>query len=287
MKTCAFIKSLFVSTVMLSAVATSVSAQAEEKQWTKITIATEGAFRPYNFTKADGTLDGYEIELSKYLCDHMKIECTIVAQPFDSIIPALNAGKFDAIMAGLTATPKREETIDFSISYGLTPQTFATLKDSPLAKLPHTGETLYLAKDEAATTQVVSDVSAALKGTTVGVQTAALGLSLLDKYFKDAIDIREYKTTEQHDLDLKAGRVDLIVASLAYLTDVAKKPGNEDIVMTGPFFKGGILGRGVAVGLRKNEPELQKKFNEAIEAAKADGTIKTLSEKWFGFDVTP
>jgi octopine/nopaline transport system substrate-binding protein len=283
MKTSTVIKSLFVSAVLL----TSVSAQAEDKKWEKITIATEGAFRPYNFTKPDGTLDGYEIDLIKYLCNHMKVECTVIAQPFDSIIPALNAGKFDAIMAGLTATPKREETIDFSISYGLTPQTFATLKDSPYAKLPHTGETLYIAKDEAATEKVVADVSAELKGRTVGVQTATLGQALLDKYFKDSVDVREYKTTEQHDLDLKSGRVDLIVASLAYLTDAQKKPGNEEIIMTGPFFKGGILGRGVAVGLRKNEPELQKLFNEAIAAAKEDGTIKTLSEKWFGFDVTP
>lgn len=77
------------------------------------------------------------------------------------------------------------------------------------------------------------------------------------------------------------------MASLAYLTDAAKKPGNEDIVMTGPFFKGGILGRGVAVGLRKDDTELKKMFDDAIEAAKADGTIKRLSEKWFGFDVTP
>lgn len=287
MRTSKLIPSVFASILVLSGVTAMTAAQAEDKKWTKITIATEGAFRPYNFTKADGTLDGYEIELSKHLCAQMKVECTIIAQPFDSIIPALNAGKFDAIMAGLTATPKREETIDFSISYGLTPQTFATLKDSPFAKLPHSGETLYLAKDEQATATVVDEVSAALKGRTVGVQTATLGLSLLDKYFKDNVDIREYKTTEQHDLDLKAGRVDLIVASLAYLTDAAKKPGNEDIVMTGPFFKGGILGRGVAVGLRKNEPELQKLFNEAIETAKTDGTIKTLSEKWFGFDVTP
>ncbi len=190
-------------------------------------------------------------------------------------------------MAGLTATPKREETIDFTVSYGLTPQTFATLKDSPFAKLPHTGETLYLAKDEEANQKAIDEIAAEIKGRTVGVQTASLGLSLLDKYFKDSTDIREYKTTDQHDLDLKSGRVDLVVASLAYLSDAAKKPGNEDIVMTGPYFKGGILGRGVAVGIRKNEPELQKMFNEAIEAAKADGTIKKLSEKWFGFDVTP
>lgn len=287
MKTSLFTKSLLASALMLGAVSASATAQAEEKKWTKITIATEGAFRPYNFTKPDGTLDGYEIELSKYLCEQMKVECEIVAQPFDSIIPALNAGKFDAIMAGLTATPKREETIDFSVSYALTPQTFATLKDSPFAELPHTGETLYLAKEEDKTAAAVKDITAAIDGRTVGVQTATLGLSLLNKYFKDGVDIREYKTTEQHDLDLKSGRVDLIVASLAYVKDAAQKPGNENIVMTGPFFKGGILGRGVAVGIRKNEPELQKMFNEAIEKAKADGTIKALSEKWFGFDVTP
>ncbi len=283
MKTMGLFKALFVSALVL----TTASAHAQEKKWTKITIATEGAFPPYNFTRPDGTLDGYEVDLYKDLCARMKVECTIAAQPFDGIIPALNAGKFDAIMAGLTATPKREETIDFSVSYGLTPQTFATLKDSPFAKLPHTGETLYLAKDEAASQKVIDELAAEIKGRTVGVQTASLGLSLLDKYFKDSTDIREYKTTDQHDLDLKSGRVDLIVASLAYLTDAAKKPGNEDIVMTGPYFKGGILGRGVAVGIRKNEPELQKMFNEAIEAAKADGTIKKLSEKWFGFDVTP
>jgi octopine/nopaline transport system substrate-binding protein len=283
MKTKGLFKALFVSAIVV----TAASAQAEEKTWTKITIATEGAFRPYNFTKPDGTLDGYEIELSKDLCARMKVECTMIAQPFDGIIPALNAGKFDAIMAGLTATPKREETIDFSVSYGLTPQTFATLKDSPFAKLPHTGETLYLAKDEAAAQKAIDDVAAEIKGRTIGVQTSSLGLSLLEKYFKDSTDIREYKTTDQHDLDLKSGRVDLVVASLAYLSDATKKPGNEDIVMTGPFFKGGILGRGVAVGLRKGEPELQKMFNEAIDAAKADGTVKRLSEKWFGFDVTP
>lgn len=283
MKSTGLFKALFVSALVL----TTASAHAEGKKWDKITIATEGAFRPYNFTKPDGTLDGYEVDLYKDLCARMKVECTLVAQPFDGIIPALNAGKFDAIMAGLTATPKREETIDFTVSYGLTPQTFATLKDSPFAKLPYTGETLYLAKDEAASQKVIDEVAAEIKGRTVGVQTASLGLSLLDKYFKDSADIREYKTTDQHDLDLKSGRVDLVVASLAYLSDAAKKPGNEDLVMTGPFFKGGILGRGVAVGIRKNEPELQAMFNEAIEAAKADGTIKKLSEKWFGFDVTP
>jgi octopine/nopaline transport system substrate-binding protein len=57
--------------------------------------------------------------------------------------------------------------------------------------------------------------------------------------------------------------------------------------VTGPRFQGGLLGRGSSVGLRKTDPELKAMFNDAIAAAKADGTIKKLSDKWFGFDVTP
>ena len=63
----------------------------------------------------------------------MKVECTIEAQSFDGIIPALNAGKFDAIMAGMSATAKREEVMAFTQAYGTTGQTFAVLKSSPLA----------------------------------------------------------------------------------------------------------------------------------------------------------
>lgn len=283
MKLARLIKALFVSVTMLA----SVSAHAEDKKWTQITIATEGAFRPYNFTNADGSLDGYEIELSKYLCAQMKIECTVVAQPFDGMIPALNAGKFDAIMAGMSATPKREEVISFSTSYGITPQTFAVLKSSPLATMPHSGEVFSLTNNEAGALEAIKEITPLLDGKAIGVQTSAIAVSLLDKYFKDVMDVREYKTTDQHDLDLKSGRVDLVIASQSYLSSAIAKPGNEDIVITGPRFQGGVLGKGVAVGLRKDDAELKAMFDAAIETAKADGTIKALAEKWFGFDITP
>ncbi|UXN06603.1 transporter substrate-binding domain-containing protein [Bartonella sp. HY761] len=262
-------------------------AQAQEKPITSIRIGTEGAFRPFNFTKPDGSLDGYEIDLGNALCEKMKVECTFVIQPFDSMIPALNAGKFDVIMSGLTNTAKRRETIDFSQSYSLTPQVFATLKGSPLDPLPHQGETLQLASDKENAEKAIEDIKAAVKGRVIGVQTASLGLSLLDAYYKDSSEIREYKTTQQHDLDLKAGRVDMIVASLGYFNDLKTKPGYEDLVLVGPYYKGGLLGQGAGVGMRKNSPQLQAMFNKAIDEAKADGTIKRLSEKWFGFDVTP
>lgn len=277
------IKALCVSALTLAA----AGAHAEGKKWTRVTIATEGAFKPYNFTKPDGTLVGYEIELTKYLCDHMKVECTIVVQNFDGMIPALNAGKFDAIISGMSATAKREQVIDFSDSYGSTGQAFATLKSSELDGMPEKGQVFSLASNEAGAVAEIEKLKPMLQGKTIGVQTASTGAAFVDKYLKGVVTVREYKTTEEHDLDLTAGRVDLVMASMAYLTTASQKPGNEDMTTAGPRFQGGFLGRGSSVGLRKTDPELKAMFNDAIAAAKADGTIKTLSEKWFGFDVTP
>nr|WP_092495170.1 transporter substrate-binding domain-containing protein [Faunimonas pinastri] len=263
------------------------AAHADEKKWTKINIATEGAFRPWNYTNADGSLGGFEVDLYKDLCARMKVECTMTAQPFDSLIPALNAGKFDAIIAGMSATPKREQVISFSVPYGTTGQTFATLKDSDLAKMPDKGEVFSLATNEAGAAAEVEKLKPLLKGKVIGVQTASIAETWLNKYLKDTVEIREYKTTEEHDLDLLAGRIDLTIASMAYLSTAAAKPGNEDMVVVGPRFQGGMLGRGSSVGMRKGDTELKAMFDKAIGEAQADGTIKKLSAKYFGFDVTP
>ena len=79
-----------------------------------VKIATEGAYAPWNFTGAGGKLEGFEIELANELCARMKVKCEVVAQDWDGIIPALNAKKYDAIMAGMNITDKRLEVVDFS-----------------------------------------------------------------------------------------------------------------------------------------------------------------------------
>lgn len=276
-------KHAIVLAATLAVAAFSPAASAEDR----IAIATEGAFPPYNLTRPDGTLDGYDVELGNDLCTRMKIECTFVAQAFDGMIPALTAGKFDAIMAGMSATEKRKEVIDFSISYGSTGQSFATLKESPLADLPMKGELFSLATNEAGARKAAEELKPLLEGKVVGVQTASIAARFIDEYLKDAVEVREYKTTEQHDLDLVAGRVDLTMASMGYLVTAVEKPANSDMVITGPRFQGGMLGAGSSVGLRKEDTALRARFDEAIHAAIADGTIKRLSEKWFGFDLTP
>lgn len=253
----------------------------------KVRIATEGAFPPYNWTESDGKLAGFEIDLYKDLCARAKLDCTIEAQNFDGMIPALNGGKFDVIMAGMSITPKREEAVLFSQPYTNVGQIFMTLKSGPVGDLGDTGAIYSLDTDQKAAQAAVDKIRPKLKGKVVGVQTSTIGAAFLAQYLGKDVELREYKTTEQHDLDLQAGRVDAVFASIAYLTKSKDKAKNDDIIITGPRFTGGLLGKGAGMAFRKADVELKNKFDSAISAAKADGTIKNLSVKYFGFDVTP
>jgi len=108
---------------------------ADAKDWKTVKIATEGAFRPWNFVEG-GKLNGLDVELAGELCKRMQVTCEVMAQDWDGIIPALQAGKYDAIIAAMTITPKRREVIDFSRTYAIGPHGFAVQKAGPLANLP-------------------------------------------------------------------------------------------------------------------------------------------------------
>jgi octopine/nopaline transport system substrate-binding protein len=97
------------------------------------------------------------------------------------------------------------------------------LKSNALAKLPDDGKVYSLMPDGlAAAEKSINEIKPLLKGKVIGVQTSTAQANFLEKYFKDVIDIRQYKTTEQHDLDLAAGRVDGVFASISYLKGVVR-----------------------------------------------------------------
>ncbi len=106
-------------TRLTAAIATllALAPAAYAKDWTHITIATEGAFPPYNMHAPDGSLTGFEIDYAHALCADMKVKCDIIAQDWDGIIPGLQAGKYDAIMAAMSITPKRKEVLAFAGPY--------------------------------------------------------------------------------------------------------------------------------------------------------------------------
>src|SRR4051794_30938987 len=114
----------------LGLLASALALGGATAQTKTVKIATEGAYAPWNFTGAGGKLEGFEIDLANDLCARMKVKCEIVAQDWDGIIPALNAKKYDAIMAGMNITDERQKAIGFSRAYASGPHGWGVLKDS-------------------------------------------------------------------------------------------------------------------------------------------------------------
>ncbi|PSS59735.1 ABC transporter substrate-binding protein [Ensifer sp. NM-2] len=253
---------------------------------TKISIATEGAYPPWNFAKADGGLDGYEIDLIQALCTRMKIECAVTAQEWNGIIPGLTVGKYDAIMASMGVTEERKKVIAFSKPYAKAPNGFLATGDGELKDLPETGKAFDLAASPKEAEAAIAELKAKLAGRIVGVQTGSTAAKFAEQYLKD-LDIRDYPSFEQLGLELTAGRIDLAVANVTAFKAVIDANAKGALVLTGPTFAGGVLGLGtINVALRQDDDVLRKAFDTAIDALNTDGTNKALTEKWFGVDIS-
>ncbi|EKT4458097.1 MULTISPECIES: lysine/arginine/ornithine ABC transporter substrate-binding protein [Pseudomonas] len=277
-------KSLTLSAIILSGVCASF-ANAEDSQ--VIRIATEGAYAPWNFVKPGGQLDGFEIELARDLCDRMKAKCEITAHDWEGLIPSLNSGKIDAIMAGMSITPKRQEVIGFSRPYAAPLNGFLVLDSSSLSRLPGESKSIDLDKDEPGAEAVIKEMAPLLKGKVIGVQGSTTASGFAEKYLSKVVEVREYKTVDSHNMDLMSGRIDAVLANAVVLKLATQDASMKGADMAGPVFSGGVFGPGIGIGLRKSDADLKAKFDEAITAAVKDGTVKQLSEKWLKFDVTP
>jgi octopine/nopaline transport system substrate-binding protein len=272
---------------IVAALALGITAgAAAAKEWTTVKIATEGAYPPWNATDSSGQLVGFELDLAKDLCGRMGVECEVVAQDWEGIIPALQAGKYDVIMAGMSITDERKKVIQFSDSYAATPARFAVLKDSDLASYAGKLDRANLDEVDADEQAAIDAMKEAFDGKTVGVQVATTHANVLDTYLADTVEIRKYDTQENLDLDLQSGRVDLALASMSYWQPLMNTEKGADFAVIGPGMTGGPFGSGVGVGIRQEDSDLVELFNQAIAAAKADGTITKLSEQWFGFDAS-
>ena len=253
--------------------------------WSKIKIGTEGAYPPWNGTNAAGELEGAEIDLVRDLCARMNAECELVAQDWDGIIPALQNGKYDAIIAGMSITAERMEVINFSQGYANEPASFSVLKSSSLAALGHSGK-VNMDSLNATSEGLLASLKSTLNGTTVGVQGSTTHENFVKQVLGDSVTMKSYDTQENLELDLSIGRIDAALSDQGSMEKFMESDNGKDIVFIGPGLGGGPFGEGVGVGLRKRDTDLLKIFNKAIDEARADGTLAEHFTKWFGKDIS-
>jgi len=238
--------------------ASAVHAQATQK----IKVGVEGAYPPFSEVGPDGKLKGFDIDIAFALCAQMKVECTLVQQDFDGMIPALQARKFDAIIASMSITPERQKAVAFSDKYYQTPARLVAKAGSNL------------------------QVPAGLKGKKIGVQRSTIHDRYASDMFKGA-EIVRYTKQDEVFLDLAAGRIDAtLVDSVAADVGFLKTPAGKGFGFVGPTYTDvKYFGIGAGVAIRKSDTDLQAKFNEALKAIRANGTYKKIEAKYFDFDV--
>lgn len=242
----------------------AVCGSALAKEWKEVRIGVEGAYPPFSFVQPDGQLAGFDIDIAKALGKAMGVKVTLVTQDWDGMIPALLAKKYDAIIASMSITEERLKKVGFSHKYYRTPAKFIIKKG--------TMETFS---------------REAIKGKAVGVQRATIhDKYLTDNYGKD-VTIKRYGTQDEAYLDLAAGRVDMLLADSVALSDgFLKKPEGKDYMFIGPDLNDPKwFGNGAGIAIRKEDKDLAEMFNKAIDTIRADGTYKTIQDKYFDFNV--
>jgi len=240
-------KTFILASVTALALATTVQAQET------VRIATEGAYAPWNFLDDSGKPAGFEIELGNAICEKAALNCEFLINDWDSIIPNLLAGNYDLIMAGMSITDERRETIDFTDPYfPPDPSRFAAMAGSNL------------------------DFSA-LQGARIGVQGGTIQAGYAEANLAADNTVVSFTTADQAMADLAAGNLDTVLADGAYVEPVIAA-ANGAVELVGEEI---MIGDGYAAGIRKEDTELKGKINEALTALKADGSLDALIAKWF------
>jgi len=232
----------------------NADAPAAETSGKTIRIATEGAYPPFNYTNADGSLAGFDIDVANALCAQMQAKCEIVAQDWDGIIPGLLAQKYDAVIAGMSITDERQEKVDFSEPYFA--NTMVWLTDTNGKFDPK-----------------------AIKNLTLGGQRSTTpGAYLQDNYEgKDGNTVKLYDNYDNAYLDLKSGRSDAVLAekvsAKSWLADnpegfgiVGDEIDNDD---------------NIAIAVRKGDP-IKDDFNKALSEIRSNGELARLEQENFG-----
>ena len=226
-------------------------------------VGVEGAYPPFSWKEADGSLKGFDIDFALEVCKRLNRKCILVEQEWDGMIPALLARKFDTIIASMSITEERKKKVDFTVKYYNTPARLVVNKKSA-AELLLRG----------------------LEGKRLGVQRATTHQCYADKFFGDA-EIVLYGTQEEVFQDLASGRLDAQLSdSLQALEGFLNKDAGKDFM----FFGGDrddlqCMGEGAGFAVRKKDSNLRDSLSKAIADIRADGTYNKINAKYFDIDI--
>jgi lysine/arginine/ornithine transport system substrate-binding protein len=252
--------SLFVAAALMG----SVSIVNAETQST-LRFGIEAAYPPFESKSPSGQLEGFDVDVGNAVCAKMGVKCEWVENSFDGLIPALQGRKFDVINSAMNITEKRKQSIVFTPAIYVVPIVMVAKRSSSL--LP--------------------DVKS-LQGKSVGVLQGSSQEDFLKQHWATAgVSIVSYQEQDQVYADLVAGRLDAAVqeAQTVEVGFLSKPEGHDYAIVGNPLSDPATLGEGTGFGMRTGDKALTQKVDAALEALKKDGTLSSLSQKYFKRDI--
>ncbi|RSK29401.1 transporter substrate-binding domain-containing protein [Bacillus sp. HMF5848] len=218
----------------------------------KFTFAASGEFKPFSVTDPKGVMSGFDIEVGEAVAEKLGLEPVQKKFKFAGIVEGVKTGRFDAAIASHTITDKRLEQVDFSTPYY------------------YSGPQIFVRGDSSVET--LADLEgleiAVSKGSTYA-ETAAEVTDNIIQYDSDVTALEA----------LSKGRHDAVITD--FIT-------GKEAIGAGMSIEGReLLGRSEqAIAIAKDNTELLNKVNEALQELREDGTLKAISVKYFGEDIT-
>lgn len=224
-----------------------------------IVIGIDDAFPPMEFRTDKNELVGFDIDASKELGRRLGIKVEHMPTVWDTVILSLKSKKFDIVWSGMSVTPDREKEISFTKPYIMEKQVIVVKAGNKKIK-------------------GLKDLG---KETIVGVQLGSTSDDALKKLNKQFKETKKYDKNTDAFLDLKIGRIDaLAVDELVGRYYLSQKPGEYTVLLES------LLSEPIGIGLRKEDVALKNKIQKTLDAMFKDGTMKKISIKWFGDDIT-
>lgn len=231
----------------------------------EIVILTEGAYPPFNYRDESGALAGFDLELSRALCERIEVQCRFVAKPWAQLVPALREGEGDAIAASILIpspgreTPASGEGLILTDRYYSTPGRFAARRNAvPPAATP-----------------------SGLAGRSIAVQAGSIHQAYASMRFPNA-KLETFPSLEEAERALAAGEADLLFADRNALLRWSASAEGACCRVVGPDYgDAAYFGKGAAIVLREEDAALRDEFDAALEAAVADGTYARISAEYF------